>query len=239
MNKKVSIIIPAYNEEKYLLEALKSVQAQTMDHDHMEIIVVDNASTDETASVYYEFLRDNCVSSLLVEEPLLSPGRAKNRGAAQAQGELLIFLDADSRMEPCLAEEVYDWYKRGYLMGTIRIKVDSSDRIANLFFDFVHYGKKLVRVAANMGYCEKEFFFSVGGFDPELKHAEDLEFFTRAKQALRKTGKPWCVVEGSSISTSTRRMDRLPLKIGYPLTFLEWALGGFLGFQRNKYIAYR
>ncbi|MFQ6108951.1 MAG: hypothetical protein ACE5L7_05305, partial [Candidatus Aminicenantales bacterium] len=165
--------------------------------------------------------------------------RAKNRGAAEAHGEVFLFLDADSRMDPCLAQKVYGCYKKGYLMGTIRIIPDRSDWMARLFFNFIHYGKKLVHVAATMGYCGRELFCAIGGFDPEIKHAEDLEFFTRAKKALEKRGREWCVIDDAPIATSTRRMDRFPLKLGYPLTFLEWAFGGFLGFQRKKYIAYR
>ena len=237
--KKVSIIIPAYNEERYLSGALESAESQTLDHEDLEVIVVNNASTDDTAGVYHSFFSKNSLQSFLVDEPLLNPGRAKNSGAFHASGEVLLFLDADSRMDPNLAREVYDRYSGGYLMGIVRIRADSDDGMANLYFDFIHWGKRLVHITANMGYCQRELFLSLGGFGTDLKHAEDLEFFTRAKKALKEAGRPWCIIENTPISTSSRRMDRLPLRLGYPVTFLEWAFGGFLGFGRKKYVPYR
>lgn len=151
MNKKVSIIIPAYNEENYLLEALKSVEEQDFDLSQMEVIVVDNASTDNTGQVHRSFFNNNSIQNFLLNEPILGPGRAKNKGAEKAQGEVLIFLDADSRMDPHLIRRVYDHYKDGFLMGTIRIKANSSDPVAYLFFDLIHYGKNLFHIAANIG----------------------------------------------------------------------------------------
>ncbi|MBN2325466.1 MAG: glycosyltransferase [Spirochaetes bacterium] len=239
MDKKISIVIPAYNEGRYVAGALESVEAQRMDHDVIEVIVVDNASTDDTAFVCRSFFEKSSVRGILVHEPLLGPGRAKNRGAVCACGEVLLFLDADSRMEPTLAQRVYDRYSEGFEMGIVRIKADSSDGIANMYFDFIHWGKRLVHVTANMGYCCRDLFQRLGGFTTDLKHAEDLEFFTRAKKALQENGGEWCLLEDSVIFTSSRRMDRLPMRLGYPLTFLEWAFGGFLGFGRKKYVPYR
>ena len=239
MANKISIIIPAYNEERYITVALESVEAQIMEHEAIEVIVVDNASTDDTAGVCRSFFERSSVRSILVHEPRLGPGRAKNRGAGQASGEVLLFLDADSYMDPTLAQRVYDRYSKGYEMGIVRIRADSEDGMANLYFDFIHWGKRLVHVTANMGYCCRELFQRLGGFGTNLKHAEDLEFFTRAKRTLKKEGKEWCLLEDAMIFTSSRRMDRLPMRLGYPLTFLEWAFGGFLGFGRKKYVPYR
>ncbi|UCB44483.1 MAG: glycosyltransferase [Spirochaetota bacterium] len=239
MNKKVSIIIPAYNEENYLHRTLESVASQTFNHELIEVIVVDNASTDSTASVFHTFFKNCSIQNMLIEEPVLSSGRAKNAGASKARGEVLLFIDADSRIDPRLVQEVYNWYMRGYLMGIIRIKPDSIDPMANLYFDVIHFGKKLIHIAANMGFCQRKLFVELAGFNPDLQHAEDLEFFTRAKKMLKEIGKQWCIIEDAPISTSTRRMDRLPFKLGYPLTLFEWAFGGFLGLQRKKYEAYR
>jgi glycosyltransferase involved in cell wall biosynthesis len=239
MDRKISIVIPAYNEERYIAGALESVEAQSMDHDVIEVIVVDNASTDDTAGVCRSILKKSSLRGILVHEPLLGPGRAKNRGAGCANGEVILFLDADSRMDPSLAERVYDRYSNGYEMGIVRVRADSSDAMANLYFDFIHWGKRLVHITANMGYCCRELFNKLGGFGTDLKHAEDLEFFTRAKKALKESGGEWCLLEDAVIFTSSRRMDRLPMRLGYPLTFLEWAFGGFLGFGRKKYVPYR
>lgn len=237
--KKVSIIIPAYNEEKYLLKALRSVELQTFDLSQLEVIVVDNASTDRTAEVFHSFFKSSPIPNLLLKEPILSPGRARNTGAKRAQGEVFIFLDADSSLSPQTVQRVLEWYERGLFMGIIRIKADSSDRVAKFFFDLIHFGKNIFHMACHLGYCERNLFFEVGGFCPEMIHAEDLEFFSNAKKTLRRKGKGWCVIEDAPIYTSTRRMTRYPLKIGYLITLLEWAFCGLLSFKRDRYTPYR
>ncbi len=238
-DKKVSIIIPAYNEEKYLHKALQSVEEQTFDHSDLEVVVVDNASTDRTSEVFDAFFIKSRVPHLLLKEPILSPGRARNTGAKRARGEVFLFLDADSNLSPQTVQRVYDGYKKGLFMGIIRIKADSSDKVANFFFDLIHFGKKLFHIACHLGYCERNLFFEVGGFDSEIVHAEDLKFFSRVKKTLQKKGKDWGVIEDAPIFTSTRRMTRYPFKLGYLITLLEWAFCGLLSFNRSRYTPYR
>ncbi|MFB0565946.1 MAG: glycosyltransferase family 2 protein [Candidatus Aminicenantaceae bacterium] len=239
IKKAISIIIPAYNEEKYLLEALKSVAYQTFNHSQLEVIVVDNASTDNTAAVHQNFFKNHPTQHLLLKEPQLSPGKAKNTGAEKAQGEILLFLDADTKMSPQTVQEVDYWYKKGFLMGTIRITADSSDIVAKFFFDLLNFGKTIFNIACHMVFCQKQLFFQVEGFNPELKHAEDLDFCRKVKKALKRRGKSWCMIHNAPVATSTRRMIRHPLKLGYLITLLEWGFGGFLGFRRKQYIPYR
>ncbi|MFQ6037037.1 MAG: glycosyltransferase, partial [Candidatus Aminicenantales bacterium] len=212
---------------------------QTFDLKSLEVIVVDNASTDRTSEVCRNFFKRRPVPHLLLEEPRLSPGRARNTGAARASGDVLLFLDADSRLSPSTVWRVVQAYRMGIAMGIIRICPDSDDLAARMFFDLIHFGKNLFHLACHLGYCARDLFFEVGGFDPEVFHAEDLEFFQRVKKALRRKGKPWCVIENAPIFTSTRRMTRHPFKLGYLLTLLEWAFGGYLKLKRDRYTPYR
>lgn len=85
-----SIIIPAYNEEKYIGRCLKSILSQEW-LPECEIIVVDNKSSDKTA----EIVRKNFSQVKLVFEPKKRVAIARNRGAKEARGEILIFIDAD------------------------------------------------------------------------------------------------------------------------------------------------
>lgn len=239
MSKKVSVIIPAYNEEKLVARALQSIEDQDFNHKELEVIVVDNASTDRTTQVCRSCLMKNGIPHLLLKEPFLSPGKARNTGAEKAVGEVFIFLDADSMMSPYTVRRVYDWYKAGHLMGTIRVRPDSNDIVAKGFFNMIHYGKNLFNIAANLGFCDRELFFDVGGFNPDLRQSEDLDFFQRVKKILKKNGKPWCVVDDAPIYTSTRRMDRFPYGLGYLIILLEWGIFGKMGFKRDVYIPYR
>src|SRR5436305_1029668 len=85
----ISVIIPVYNGERYLGEAIESVLAQS--YHWLEIILVDDGSTDGSATVAKQF----SPAVQVVRQPNLGAGAARNRGIALAQGEFLAFLDAD------------------------------------------------------------------------------------------------------------------------------------------------
>jgi glycosyltransferase involved in cell wall biosynthesis len=89
---KISFVIPAYNEEKYIADCLQSIIANRTD-DFFEIIVIDNASTDGTAAVAQRFPGVRVVS-----EPQKGLTRARQRGLLEATGDYVAYLDADTRM---------------------------------------------------------------------------------------------------------------------------------------------
>src|SRR5438105_1887059 len=88
----VSIIIPAHNEEKYLADCLKSIDAYRVP-ELLEIIVVDNASTDGTAKVAAQF-----PGVTVVSEPQKGLTHARQRGLLEARGSHLAYIDADTRL---------------------------------------------------------------------------------------------------------------------------------------------
>ena len=89
----VSIIIPCYNQARFLGEAIESVFAQT--YTHYEIIVVDDGSTDDTARVAASFGRARCLS-----RKNRGLAAARNAGLEAAEGSYVVFLDADDRLLP-------------------------------------------------------------------------------------------------------------------------------------------
>src|ERR1700733_7365998 len=92
---KISVVIPAFNEEKLIGATLRSIQAAGAGFGemgwHTEIVVCDNNSTNGTAELA------RAAGAKVVFEPVNQIGRARNTGAAAAEGDWLIFLDADSR----------------------------------------------------------------------------------------------------------------------------------------------
>ena len=94
MSHFVSVIIPAFNAAKYLGEAIDSVAQQT--HDHVEIIVVDDGSTDDTAEVAARF--GSTVRYVRQEQS--GAAAARNHGVRVCEGDSLAFLDADDLWEP-------------------------------------------------------------------------------------------------------------------------------------------
>lgn len=90
MPKKISVVIPAYNEEQYIGSALAALAAQEFPRDAFEIIVVDNASTDKTSAVARMYGTDKIISELR-----RGTNRARQTGLEQSEGEIVAFLDAD------------------------------------------------------------------------------------------------------------------------------------------------
>jgi glycosyltransferase involved in cell wall biosynthesis len=197
-------------------------------------VVVDNASSDGLSTVVEAFRRQQPELTVeLVREEQIGVSRAKNRGAAIARGEILIFLDADSRMDPSLIADVVAQDDAGHPAGCIRIVADSTDRLERFFFFLLHVGKVLFGVRAQMLYCERSLFLEVGGFSPELIHAEDLDLLQRLGRRLRE-GRCGSVayVRNSAIATSTRRLRGGPLRRNLLATFLRMFLAS-LGIGRK------
>ncbi|MDH4333838.1 MAG: glycosyltransferase [Chloroflexota bacterium] len=222
---EISVILPARNEERLLPAALNSVASQSYPVAEVEAIVVSNGSSDRTVAL----AREVGASLTTVGGPVVRVGetaehgvsRAKNAGAAEARGRLLLFMDADSRMSPGLLARVAARASAGERAASIRIVADGRDPIDRAFFWVLENGKRLFRIRANMFWCERGLFQELGGFDETLQHAEDLDFLVRARRAGVRVGH----VRDEWIGTSPRRLHRGPLRLGMIMVLGRWALG--------------
>jgi len=103
---KVSIIIPAYNSEKYIQKAFDTSRQQTLSN--IEIIFIDDGSTDKTANLLQEYkMTDNRVQ-IITHPKNLGLGAARNTGMAEANGTYIFFLDSDDYIHPNALEVLYD-----------------------------------------------------------------------------------------------------------------------------------
>ncbi len=98
MKKTISVIIPVYNEEKTIAGCLSSLQRQSLKA--REIIVIDDGSTDQTREVIRKF------PVTLLSQTHLGPGAARNKGAREARGDILVFVDADMTFAPDFLEKL-------------------------------------------------------------------------------------------------------------------------------------
>ncbi|MBN6885241.1 CDP-glycerol glycerophosphotransferase [Cytobacillus horneckiae] len=96
MDFDISVIIPTYNVERYIQEALNSIVKQTFDGE-IEIIIIDDCSTDNTPKLIEEFKKNhnNLEIKLLYQERNMRQGTARNRGIREARGKYVFFLDGD------------------------------------------------------------------------------------------------------------------------------------------------
>ena len=102
---KISIVMPLYNAEKYLPEALDSVLKQT--YKDFELICIDDCSTDHTGEILSDFQGQDKRIKILLNEQRLGAGRSRNRGLERAQGKYVLFLDGDDVFEEELLERAY------------------------------------------------------------------------------------------------------------------------------------
>lgn len=116
MHPKVSVIIPTYNSEKYIAKAIESVLQQTQPH--LEVIVVDDASTDITVEIVQQYKSDRV--KLLINDCNRGPSYTRNRGIKVAQGEWIALLDSD------------DWYAPERIEKLLQIaRVEDADIIVD------------------------------------------------------------------------------------------------------------
>jgi glycosyltransferase involved in cell wall biosynthesis len=173
---KVSIIIPALNEEKTLPELLESIKSQ--DFDDYEVIVADANSTDKTREIAQSY------GCRVIDGGLPAVGR--NAGAKTANGEFLFFLDADVILPPGFIRNVYVEMQDRYIdLATCEIKPLSDFRL-----DRVIHRMMNLAVVLNLwldpkafGFCifvTKRLFLRTGGFDETIYVAEDNDFVKRA-----------------------------------------------------------
>ena len=226
----VSVVIPARNEEAFVAAALESVSAQTWSPTKVEAIVVVNGTQDRTLDVVRAATeRLDGLAVRIVDDPAPGVSRAKNVGARLARGDVLVFLDADSRMAPDLVARIVAASRSGAPAGSVAIVADSRDPIDRGFFALLEWGKNLFRIRANMLYCARPLFEEVGGFDERLHQAEDLDLLRRIQgRGLEVThvGESW-------IATSPRRLHEGPLRLGLLKVFARWTLG-HIGIWRER-----
>jgi glycosyltransferase involved in cell wall biosynthesis len=203
----VSVIIPAHNEEAYLRQTLDALHQQ--DYPKTEIIVVANGCSDNTASV----ARDHCHRLIILSAKGLCV--ARNLGARVARGELLVFLDADTILQPDALNVIVSQFTRGHAAGTLKAIPDRDRlpyRMLYLAKNFLHRSS-LYQGSAGVILCWKEHFEAIGGFDEALQVRENSGLIRK----LKVFGKYKCVSQ-SSATTSMRRYE----KRGFRRTVMLW-----------------
>ncbi len=203
---KISIVVPAFNEERLLgtsLAQIKSAASVFARRDWaVELIVCDNNSTDRTA----EIARN--AGALVTFEPVNQIARARNRGAAAATGDWLVFVDADSRPSAELFGEVANQIASGRcLAGGATVRLDDCHWLAqgvNAIWNLFSRGFRLL--AGSFIFCETAGFRKLGGFSEELFAGEELELSQRLKKLAGENGKRIVVLHRHPIATSARKV---------------------------------
>lgn len=206
-NPTISLIIPAYNEEKYLGTTLNSVmkaKESYMNPSSIEIIVVNNSSTDNTNKI-----AENYGAKVVFEEKRCIAS-VRNKGVESAEGKIIGFLDADSIVTPNIFNSIDNTMSSGeYIGGGTIIKFGRNS--IGLFFTYcitVIPAKWLLGVMCGLMFTEKMIFKELGGFDESFYCAEDSKFALELKKYGKQKGKNFKIITDDYVITSTRAFDK-------------------------------
>ena len=194
----VSVVIPAYNQSRFLGAAIASVLAQTRPAD--EIIVVDDGSTDDPAAVVANF-----AGVRLVRQENCGRSAARNTGLRYCTTSYVVFLDADDRLLPgalesglnCAAKHpdcafVYGAHRDIMEDGEVREAYHHSPISGNPHIALLQ--RNLIRMLASVLF-RRDPLIEVGGFDQTLQLGEDYDLYLRLAQSHSVGGHPTLVAE--------------------------------------------
>ena len=204
---RVSVVLPAFNEEKLLPAALAAVKeaasAFTARGWEWECVVCDNNSTDATSAVA------RAGGATVVFEPVNQIGRARDAGARVATGAWLVFIDADSTPSAELFASIATRIAEGRaLAGGSTVELEpGTPRYARFVCGLWNLWSRLAGWAA--GSCvwvEADAFRTVGGFGTEYYAGEEVFLSRRLKSLARRSGRRFVILADHPLRTSSRKL---------------------------------
>jgi len=203
---KISIIVPAFNEEKLIERSLQSIRSAATAFFQAgweyEIIVCDNNSSDRTGEIA------RAQGARVCFEPVNQISRARNAGAAGAEGEWLVFIDADSFPSAQLfAETVAEIQSGRCVGGGATVELDQSVGCAVGAICAWNCLSRWQRwMAGSFIFCEARAFRELGGFSRELFVAEEIDFSKRLNRMARSRGQQVMILHRHPLKTSARKI---------------------------------
>ena len=214
---KLSIIVPAFNEEAYLGPTLYSIRTaeahlSACSGVGIEIVVVDNNSEDETAAVA------RGKGTAVVGEPVRGISRARNTGARHAKGDVLVFVDADVIVPRTLLDAIHTAMSNPVCVGG-GVDVENWPRrlFARLYLrSWRLLGNLIGMVQGATQFCRRDVFEQVGGYDERTWIGEDVDFYwglrkLANRKLAKETNREVRLIRKPRVRPSCRRFDKWPL----------------------------
>lgn len=170
-----SVVIPARNEAARIGECLDSIRTASRSHaGQVEIIVVLNRCTDSTGVIAREH------GARTINDDNRNLAKTRNTGASHAIGDVLVTIDADSRMAPNMFEEIDRALNTGkYIGGGVPIR---PERLSfGIFLTGLIVLSFMPGLSAGLFWCNRADFQAVGGFNESLLVGEDVDFARRLR----------------------------------------------------------
>jgi glycosyltransferase involved in cell wall biosynthesis len=241
-----SLIIPAYNEEAYLPVLLDSVAVARARYkggpDDIEVVVVDNASTDATA----DLARSR--GCRVVGEDRRVIAAVRNTGARHARGKVFVFVDADNIMHPDTFNAIDESLSTGKVIaGSTGVKMQRMSLGIAVTYALMVPLVWVTRMDTGVVFCRRDDFEAIGGYNEDLLFAEDIQLLWDLMRLGWKQGRKLSRIRSVKATFSTRKFDQhgdwhwlgLMLRFSYGLVFSKSSMNNFArkywyGHQRSK-----
>ncbi|MCB9764784.1 MAG: glycosyltransferase [Alphaproteobacteria bacterium] len=199
----LSVVIPAFNEAALLpvtLGRIRQALEEACDAP-WEILVCDNGSTDETASRAAE------AGARVVHEPIRQIARARNAGAAAAEGAWLLFIDADAWPTPALMAEVMALIRGGAHVGCgVTVRVEGGPLWNKLYTERLNPSMRLLKWSGGVFLlCRRDAFRAIGGFAEGLYAMEEIDFIARLRWHAWRRGLSFAVLHRNPVVVQGRK----------------------------------
>lgn len=206
---KLSIVIPAFNEEAYLGRTLEAVENALTGDGEAEIIVVDNESTDRTAAIAAKH------NARIVRESTHNIGAVRNAGGRAAMGDAIVFLDADTLVAPGIFEKICESLAAANCIGgSVAVEyepVTNRKWVRYYLMCWQIWGRFLRMRQGALQFCRRDAFERLGGYDTTIYLGEDIEFHWRLDKLGRESGRGTDFIESPAVVSSSRRWERMGL----------------------------
>ncbi len=174
MNKKISVIIPTFNEEKNIESLLTYFSNVTFEQSSIEMIVVDGGSSDKTVEIVRRFPTVRFFTSAV-------RGRANqlNIGAQNASGEILFFVHADTRPPENFALHIQTSFSKNRKAGCFAYRFDSPGFMLKILASFTRFNWFYTGGGDQTLFICKDLFKKLGGYNQEYVIMEDFELTSK------------------------------------------------------------
>jgi glycosyltransferase involved in cell wall biosynthesis len=207
----LSVIIPAFNEERFLPQTLGHLR-QAAEHlggvpgRDLETIVVDNTSSDRTAEIA------RASGTKVISVPEHNIARVRNAGACAAAGDLLVFLDADTLIPGSLLSRIVQVMKDpACLGGAVDIDYRPARPLIKVYLRLWRLiGRCLGMAQGAAQFCRRDAFSALGGYDESIYMGEDVDFYWRLSKFAKARGRHVRFLTDVRVVPSCRRFDQWP-----------------------------
>lgn len=218
----ISVIIPAFNEEKSLPDLISFLKSAASEKE-IEIIISDVGSTDGTVELAKE------LGINVVQSPKKGRAAQMNFGVSIATGDILYFLHADSYPPATFVQDIEESIKNEFSSGCYRLFFDDSHPLLKCYAWFTKFDVDFFRFGDQSLFIKKELFEELEGFDEKLIVMEDQMFVKKIKKKVR-----FEILDGE-VTTSARKYRRVGI-IKLQLVFSAILILFYLGISQESLV---